>query len=78
MAERRTLRVSVGLEGRSERPATGCGLPRAGLGELIPDVHTATDQTGAGAVCQRPAGVIFALPIHAWSGSGTFTEPSAF
>jgi hypothetical protein len=78
MPERSQLRVSGGLEGRSERPETGHREPEAGLGQLIPDVHTATDQTGTGAVCQRPVGVIFALPIHAWSGSGTFTEPSAF
>ena len=32
MPERRQLRVSGGLEARSERPATGHGEPEAGLG----------------------------------------------
>ena len=35
MPKRSQVRVSEGLEARSERPATGYGEPEAGLGSLI-------------------------------------------
>ena len=37
MAQRRQIRVSEGLEARSERPTRGHGRHRAGLGELNRD-----------------------------------------
>ena len=68
MAERSQLRESEAQDGRSERPATGCGEPGAGLGENTGNRGRGPTFRTVFEVLATPEEAAYPRPIAAASG----------